>query len=113
MPSRAEVLAAAHRAQLSFRDDEIDRITADLEAIVARVQLLHVLSGAVEDDATTGTESQASTPSHGGSSPDSIPAASPAPVAGPDPLSVPPSRVAPEWHDGFFTVPRLRTHDAE
>ena len=33
-------------------------------------------------------------------------------VPGPDGLAVPPSYLAPEWRDGFFTVPRLPPHDA-
>jgi hypothetical protein len=29
---------------------------------------------------------------------------------GADPLHVPPADLAPAWHAGFFTVPRLPSH---
>ena len=107
MPTRAEVSAAARRAQLSLGAEEIGRITNELSAILEHTEALHALRPELSSSHEQAVQPEQSTPRsrvpHPASRPD---------TTGADHLAVPPSCIAPEWRDGYFTVPRLRTHDA-
>lgn len=95
MVSREKVLAIAHLARLTFTPSEIDRLEVELSAILRHIETLRQL--------TRGGDDADATPQSG---------AEPAPlrpdIPGADTLAVPLSAIAPEWHEGFFTVPRLR-----
>ena len=90
----AHVRELAALARLDLDEEEIARLSGQLEEILARVEAL----GAVE----------------GGDGPrpgSAIPAAPlRADAIGSDALEVPSADLAPEWVDGLFTVPRLASH---
>ena len=96
--TRAEVLHVAGLARLRLDDAEAERLTRELNGILEHMDALAAADreGDVADAAP----------------------ASPAPLraddAAPDPLAFGPAELSPAWHDGFFTVPRLASHeDAE
>lgn len=95
--SREDVLHVARLARLRLDRDEVQRFTVQLNAILDHVEEL----GAV------GTE---------GGSVDARVTEWSAPLrdegAPPDALARPPAALAPDWQDGFFTVPRLAALDA-
>jgi aspartyl/glutamyl-tRNA(Asn/Gln) amidotransferase C subunit len=89
-PTREEVRAMARLARLEFTTDELDRMAADLRGILEHVDALRQAVAAAEgDDGQRQLRAD---------------------VPGADPLSMPPGYSAPEWRDGFFTVPRLPAH---
>jgi aspartyl/glutamyl-tRNA(Asn/Gln) amidotransferase C subunit len=92
--SREEILAIARLARLAFTTDELDDMTRELRGILTHVAALQRVARAVDTVDQPDTEMPLRT---------DVPAA--------DPLAMQPSGIAPEWRDGFFTVPRLRTHD--
>lgn len=94
-PAREELDRAADLARLRFTDAELERLARDLDDILKRVDELFQL-----DVADVPAFRHASAPA-GPLRPD---------AAGADELMIPPSYIAPEWRDGFFTVPRLPTH---
>jgi Asp-tRNA(Asn)/Glu-tRNA(Gln) amidotransferase C subunit len=112
MPTRAEVQATARLARLALDSEEIDRMVTELSDIVARI-------GSLDAGAAAGSAEQTVQPvdDDGAAVPPAIATSTEAllrpDVVGPDPLHVPPSYIAPDWRDGFFTVPRLRTHDPD
>lgn len=109
MPTREEVRAVAHLARLSFSDVELDRMAGDLRDILALAQ---ELSAIAEASAVVG-DGDAVPAAGGNADAGESQAALRADVPGADPLSLPPSYIAPEWCDGFFTVPRLSTHGGD
>ncbi|MBW3554167.1 MAG: aspartyl/glutamyl-tRNA amidotransferase subunit C [Gemmatimonadetes bacterium] len=91
-PAHVRELAAL--ARLDLDEDEIARLAAQLDDILARVAVLGPLDGG---DA----------PDPGGARPG---APLRADTTGSEPLDIPPAAMAPAWTDGFFTVPRLTSH---
>jgi len=89
--SRADVLHVAELARLRLTPEEVERLTAQLNDILG-----HVAELAAAD--TAGVEPEPAT---------TWPAPLRDDAAAPDLLALPPRELAPEWHDGFFTVPRL------
>jgi len=90
-----DVLHVAALARLRLRAEEVARLTEQLNDILAHVaELAAADTSAVEPEPATEW---------------------PAPLrsddAAPDPLELPPARLAPAWEDGFFTVPRLPAMD--
>ena len=90
-----DVLHVAALARLRLRPDEVERLTGQLNDILA-----HVADLAAADTAEVEPEPATEWP---------------APLRGddapPDPLALPPARLAPAWEDGFFTVPKLSAMD--
>lgn len=95
MVSREEVLHVARLARLRLTEREIETFTRQLNGILAHVEELESAHG------------PGSFVAAGGAAPLR------ADRTGPDPLHAPPASVAPEWVDGFFTVPRLPALDAD
>jgi aspartyl/glutamyl-tRNA(Asn/Gln) amidotransferase C subunit len=97
--------AVARLARLSFTGDELDRMADELHVILAHVDLLRQLD-ANAPDGDRPAEQRAGAAAGGVVGHTSLRADEP----GADPLHVPPADLAPAWHDGFFTVPRLPSH---
>ena len=109
MPTREEVRAVARLARLSFSDVELDRMAGDLRDILALAQELSTIA-----EASTVAGDGDAAPATGGNADAGAPrAALREDVPGADPLALPPSYIAPEWRDGFFTVPRLPGHGGD
>lgn len=95
--TREEVLRVAALARLRLEPREVERMTAQLNAILDHADALGAGdAGAVDegDDAAAPPPLRADEP--------------PA-----DPLAFGPERLAPAWADGFFTVPRLSAHEGQ
>ena len=105
MPAHEETAAVARLARLSFTGDELDRIADELRAILAHVDLLRQ----VDADAP-GRHRHAELRATGAAGEVVGHTALRADEPGADPLHVPPADLAPAWHAGFFTVPRLPSH---
>ena len=135
MPSRAEVLATARLARLTFSSDELDRIAFELRGILTHIDELKRVAARATGDAVPNAHAHAHSHAHAhadaeaeaeaeavagsdsggvatGLSVAGAPHTGRADVPGADPLILPPSSIATEWRNGFFTVPRMRTHDA-
>ena len=95
-----EVRRIAALARLRLDDDDVDRLTGDLNGILAHVDAL--VAAAEATDAADAEEVE-----HGAESPvrPDVPDA--------DPLLRPLAALAPEWRGGFFTVPRLEAMNAD
>lgn len=105
MSAQEEIAAIARLARLAFTGDELDRMADELRAILAHVDLLRqVDADAPGRDRLAELRATAATGEVVGHT--SLRADEP----GADPLLVPPADLAPAWHAGFFTVPRLPSH---
>lgn len=94
---RAEVDRIAHLARLSLEDEEADRLTAEMNLILAHAERLR----------TTDSEGSRSTrPREVEEKLKAIQGVRDE-TGSPDPLSESPSAFAPEWGEGFFVVPPL------
>ena len=92
----ADVLHVAALARLQLSPGEVERLTLQLNDILAHVaELQEADSAGVEPEPAT-----------------TWPARLRAEDEPPVPLALPPQRLAPAWQDGFFTVPRLAAMDA-
>jgi aspartyl/glutamyl-tRNA(Asn/Gln) amidotransferase C subunit len=89
--TRAQVREIAALARLLLNEEETTRFA---------VQLATILDHALELEQAA----EDVMPDRGGSSA-ALPLRADAPGA--DALALPPAELAPAWHDGFFTVPRL------
>lgn len=89
----ADVRRLAELARIALDDDEAATLAAQLGDILGRID-------ALEPESDTGV---AAVPGGAGT-----PLRSDEP--GVDPLAAEPAALAPEWRDGFFTVPRLASH---
>ncbi len=92
----ADVLHVAALARLRLRPEEVERLTGQLNDILAHVAELAAAETA-EVEPEPATEGPAPLRTDG---------------APPDPLQRPPAELAPDWEEGFFTVPRLAAMDA-
>lgn len=105
MSVHEEMAALARLARLSFTGDELNRTAGELRAILTHVDLLRqVEAGPPAPGRHPGPGTTAAAGDVFGHS--SLRADEP----GADPLHVPPADLAPAWHAGFFTVPRLPSH---
>ncbi len=99
--TEAEIRRIAALARLRLGRGEVERMARDMSSILEHMAVLEEArvdpaSGAPGDDATrtdAGASADAGPPADG---------AEPTP----DPLRRPISRMAPDWRDGFFVVPR-------
>jgi aspartyl-tRNA(Asn)/glutamyl-tRNA(Gln) amidotransferase subunit C len=93
--TREDVLRAATLARLALEPAEVDRLTTELAGILEHVAVMSRLdlSDVPPYEATAGSAAELRED-----------------LIGPDPLGADPSTFAPGWWDGFFTVPRLRSH---
>jgi len=89
------VLHVATLARLRLRADEVERLTGELNDILAHMA---ELAGAETAEAEPEPATEWPAPLR----PDDAP---------PDVLGLPPERLAPAWEEGFFTVPRLSAMD--
>ena len=87
---REEVLRIARLARLRLDDDELERMTDDLNSILEHVDTL----GALEDDDVATDDRWADRTSTRASE-----------ETGADPERLDPSGIAPAFQDGFFVVP--------
>ncbi len=93
MAVRAELVEhVARLARLALSPDEIERFTAQLSDILDHFEALSTLP--LEGADAVGGVAEGATPLR-------------ADLPGADPLQEAPAAFAPEWLDGFFTVPRL------
>ncbi len=95
--SREDVLHVARLARLRLSDEEVARLTTQLNDILSHMELLSELD--VEGVEAVGGATEWEAPLR----PE---------AAGPDGLAFPASVLAPAWRDGFFKVPRLPALDA-
>lgn len=86
---REEVLRIASLARLRLEEDELRRMTADLNSILEHVDQLMELEEEAPGAGDGRTESASTRPEEG---------------SGQD-RDLDPSRAAPAWRDGFFLVP--------
>jgi aspartyl-tRNA(Asn)/glutamyl-tRNA(Gln) amidotransferase subunit C len=94
-----EVRRVAELAGLEVTEDEMARLANELGGLLRRFSSL----GGVDTEDTEETEgAEGPVGPEGSLRPD---------VPGADPLAERPGEGAPEWRDGFFTVPRLASHD--
>jgi aspartyl-tRNA(Asn)/glutamyl-tRNA(Gln) amidotransferase subunit C len=89
---REEVLHIAKLAELKVADNEIGPLVQQLGGIVEFVAQLN------EAEVPEGTAEFLLGPSQVALRPD---------VVAPQPLERSPERIAPDWQDGFYVVPRL------
>lgn len=97
--SPEDVRRIAALAALRLDDDEADRLTGDLNDILDHFEVLR----------DAGTGEQGGREVHGGTEVAPLRPDEP----GADPLAPGPGDGAPDFRDGFFTVPRLASHARE
>jgi aspartyl-tRNA(Asn)/glutamyl-tRNA(Gln) amidotransferase subunit C len=95
--SESDVLHVAALARLAIDPDRLPSLVAELNGILAHMEVLEAVEGGrgTWDVAETGS----STPMRDDT------------AGTPIPLSVPRESFAPQMKDGFFLVPRLATHE--
>jgi aspartyl-tRNA(Asn)/glutamyl-tRNA(Gln) amidotransferase subunit C len=91
-----DVRRIAELAALRMGPDEVDRMARELASILEHMQALG--EAPIDDVDATGGRGSA-------------PLRADRPDA--ERLAEPPGTGAPAWQDGFFTVPRLASHDVE
>ena len=112
---RSQADRIAHLARLRFEDEELTRITGELNRILGHVESLKSLEAdAVPAGAGGGEGTGAHLPTSGAPT---VADCSPLRAAGaeePDPLLRGLDAIAPDWREGFFVVPPLPgVHDSE
>ena len=118
MPSREEVRAIARLARLTFTPSELDRMRRDLRGILDQIEAIRQVTARADDAPPASPAEPRPDDSRSRRTPlrpdDSHSRRTPMrpDVPGADPVALPPSAFAPEWHDGFFTVPRVRAADS-
>ncbi len=100
--TREDVRHVSSLARLRLGDADVDRMTADLNGILAHVDALAEAEHGSAPPAVDGSGGQVR--AYAPLRPDS--------PAG-EPLAIDPADFAPGWEDGFFTVPRLASHQGE
>ena len=90
--SAEDVQRIGELARLHLEDDEVERLTSDLNAILQHVDSLRDLGSTKrsEDSSQIGSKLAPISAEH---------------IQGPDKLIEKPADFAPEWQDGFFIVP--------
>ena len=90
--SARDVQRIRELARLHLEDDELERLTSDLNAILRHVDSLRDLGSTKqpEDSSQIGSKLESVSHEH---------------VEGPDKLREMPADFAPEWKEGFFVVP--------
>ena len=90
--SAEDVQRIGELARLHLEDDEVERLTSDLNAILQHVDSLRDLGSTKrpEDSSQIGSKLAPVSAEH---------------VQSPDKLIEKPADFAPEWQDGFFIVP--------
>lgn len=100
---RAEVDRIARLARLSLEDEEADRLTGEMNLILAYAEQLR----SADSERSRGTS-----PRQADQQPEAIGGVRDE-TGSPDPLSEGPGAFAPEWVEGFFVVPPLPGVTAE
>jgi aspartyl-tRNA(Asn)/glutamyl-tRNA(Gln) amidotransferase subunit C len=93
--SRDDVKHVASLARLAITDDQVDKLTAELNGILGHMDVLAKVETKLEPVAGIGAESAPLAADRG-------PSVS---------LARPLEEIAPSVRDGFFLVPRLATHE--
>ncbi|MFW5951774.1 MAG: Asp-tRNA(Asn)/Glu-tRNA(Gln) amidotransferase subunit GatC [Gemmatimonadota bacterium] len=99
-----QIRRIAALAGLDLDDEELDRLTGDLNDILAHVDALAAVAekaAGLRDAARVATTYPVPGDTEGRLRPDE---------PGSDPLVTPPARLAPDFREGFFTVPLLASH---
>ena len=94
----AEVVAVAALARLRLAPEEVERLTGELNEILAHVAELEAVDVSGVEAATVAAEGAAPL------RPDAVL---------PDAPALDPAAIAPQWQDGFFLVPRLPALDRD
>lgn len=94
----AEVAAVAALARLRLKPGEVERLTAELNDIIAHVAELAAVDVSGVEAATVAAEGSAPL------RPDSVV---------PNASRIDLAAIAPRWEDGFFVVPRLPALDRD
>lgn len=103
---RETVRRVARLARLELSEGEVDRLAEEMGDVLSRFRELEAAEDAT--DAGRPGEGEEAPPAAPTAPEDSDSALRPdRPDA--DPLARPPGEMAPEWEDGFFLVPRLRS----
>ncbi len=92
--TRADVVEIAAVARLALGEEELERLTTELNGILGHVDQLTSLDLAETPDLTPQIRSP-------------LPATRGGDVEDPDALNRPPSSFAPDWRENFFIVPPL------
>ena len=92
--TRADVVKIAALARLELREEELERLTTELNGILGHVDQLTSLDLAEMPDLTPQIRSP-------------LPATRPESVEQPDALRRQPTSFAPDWRENFFVVPPL------
>lgn len=104
-----DVRHVATLARLRLSEAEAERMVGDLNGILRHVDELAELE---EGTGTAGPPAAGGTELTGGpGAGEAAPLRADTPAA--DPLAFGPAALAPAWVNGFFTVPRLASHEAE
>ena len=92
--TRADVVKIAALARLELGEEELQRLTAELNGILGHVDRLASLDLAETSDLTPQVRSP-------------LPSTRPEAVEDPDALIRQPASFAPDWRENFFVVPPL------
>ena len=87
----------ARLARLHFDEEELARVTEELNAILTHIEVLSGVEIPEIEGSIRGTAPSA--PFRGGEAP--------------DPLHGPVEGIAPEWREGFFLLPRLEAMEGK
>lgn len=105
---REEVLRIARLAKLRLAEDELERMTGDLNSILAHVDALDALTGGAEgaaDSAAPGGGDGAAPVGSERPWSAALPSSRPGERTASGDVPVDPARFAPDFRDGFFRVP--------
>lgn len=95
--TRADVMAVAALARLRLEPDEVDRLTTELNEILAHVAELEAVDVSGVDAGMVAAEGAAPLRADAVTSE----------------AAVDPAAIAPQWQEGFFLVPRLPALDRD
>ena len=94
----ADVMAVAALARLRLEPDEVDRLTTELNEILAHVAELEAVDVSGVDAGMVAAEGAAPLRADAVTS---------------EAAAVDPAAIAPQWQEGFFVVPRLSALDRD
>ena len=105
--TESDIRKIADLARLSLPDDEVPAMTAQLNSILAHMDVLARVDTTLDRDVGAGAGASAAMPADAKSAG--------APLRGdaiaPFPMNTTAPMLAPESEDGFILVPRLSTHE--
>lgn len=100
-----EIRRIAALARLRLEPEEAERLARDMSSILDHVAVLGRAAEPLAGVEVPGGRGESARP--GGEDAREAAAAAPERETAPDPLAEPLARLAPDWREGFFVVPRL------